>query len=72
MNKLIEGCKLCGHPLKLSDMCDEVSYELGSLLQITCNKCYKVTSVPNGKRHQHLDYHASSAFAVNTNLALGV
>lgn len=72
MNKLIEGCKFCGHPLKLSDICGEVRYGLGSLLRIKCKKCNKVTSVPSGKRHSRLDDHASRAFDVNTKLALGV
>ncbi|XP_062579761.1 uncharacterized protein LOC134241754 [Saccostrea cucullata] len=72
VNKLIEGCNFCRHPLKLTDICGEVRYGLGSLLRINCKKCNKVTSVPSGKRHSQMDDHASRAFDVNTKLALGV
>ncbi|XP_061191031.1 uncharacterized protein LOC133199201 [Saccostrea echinata] len=72
VNKLIEGCNCCGHPLKLTDICGEVRYGLGSLLRINCKKCNKVTSVPSGKRHSRVDDHASRAFDVNTKLALGM
>lgn len=67
MNKLIEGCKFCGHPLKLSDICGEVRYGLGSLLRINCKQCKKSTFVPSGKRCSRL-----RAIDVNTKLAFGV
>ncbi|XP_061186837.1 uncharacterized protein LOC133194959 [Saccostrea echinata] len=72
VNKLIEGCNFCGHPLKLTDICGEVRYGLGSLLRINCKMCNKVTSVPSGKRHSRVDDHASRAFDENTKLALGM
>lgn len=62
VNKRIEGCKFCGLPLKVYDICSEVRYGLGSLLRINCKNCKKVTSVSSGKRHSRLDDHASRAF----------
>lgn len=67
MNKLIEGCTFCGHPLKLFEIFGEVRYGLGSLLRINCKQCKKGTFVPSGKRSLRL-----RAIDVNTKLAFGV
>jgi hypothetical protein len=72
IEKLIEGCRFCGHQLNFIDVCGEVRYGLASMLQIKCRNCGILASVPTGKRHSRIDSdHPARAFDVNTKLALG-
>ena len=57
-------CKFCRYPLHLSNIQHEVRHGLGSLLDIQCQMCMKITAVSTGKRHTNCTFDVNSKAAI--------